>query len=131
MEGSYSRRRTHQVKVSLEAQDAAEVASCAQEEGVACGTFVRRLTLRHLAAVKTTRVTASVPRVSRDNDARKFGCHVSVLFTADEYARLQQLAGTGQTVSGYVGRCVVERGLLARRSRLGSPSGSTQPRRTP
>jgi hypothetical protein len=124
------RRRTHQVKVSLCRIDAAEIASAARDEGVGCGTYVRRITLRHLAALRTTGPTErdGLPAaVTRDRDAGTFGFHISVLFSADEYAHLQRLTGVGElTVSGYLGRCVVERWLLARRRQRGPSAIETQ-----
>jgi hypothetical protein len=105
-----------------------DVASCARDEGVGGGTFVRWLTLRHLAALKKAGVTTAVAlRADRDIDPVKLGSHISLWLTDDEYALLRRLAAAiGLTVSGYLGRCVVERWLLARRKRLASTPGTTK-----
>jgi len=68
-------------------------------------------------------------QVTRDRDATKFGSHISVLFTQNEYAALQRLASVVQlSVSGYLRQCVVERWLLARRDR---PDGAQGMKRFP
>lgn len=119
--------RVHQVKISLRLQDATEVASCARNEGVGSGPFIRSLTLRHLAGLTKARQVqrTSSSSVARDSDRMKFGSHISVWFTNEEHASLMRFGiERGLTVSGYIGRCVVERWLSARRQRLGTVAGA-------
>jgi hypothetical protein len=124
MQRTECHQRLHQVKVSLCEADAADIISLAREEGVGRGTYLRRLALRHLMALTKASVSAARPAVTRDRDTRKFGMHISVLLTEPEYADFQRLAADVQlTVSGYLGRCVVERWLLARRRRIDAGSG--------
>ena len=116
--------RVHQVKISLRREDAVDVACCARDEGIGSGTLVRRLVLRHLAAQRKSRVATSPSRAYRDCDRVRLGSHVSSWFTADEHALLRQLvSGSDLTVSGYLGRRVIEPWLIERRNRLGISSG--------
>ena len=122
--------RVHQVKISLCRQDAEEVASWARSEGVGSGTLVRLITLRHLTALTKSggaaRKTPSM--INHDKDKVKFGAYISAWFTNSEYIQLHDLAAVYQlTVSGYLGRCVVERSLVARRNRLAIPPGAPKP----
>jgi len=121
--------RVHQVKVSLRAEDAIDVARCARDEGIGGGTFIRRLVLRYLAAQNRARAGTPTPRLDRDGDRVKLGSHVSAWFTDGEYELLRRLvAETELTVSGYVGRRVIEPWLIERRHRLGSTSRRNDPR---
>jgi hypothetical protein len=74
--------------------------------------------------------TPPAPLFVDTHDTLKFGCHVSVWFADDEHALLQRVATTtGLTVSGYLGRYVVERWLRARRDRLAKAPETAERRR--
>lgn len=121
--------RKHQVKVSLCREDAAEISSFALREGAGVGTLVRRLALKHVAALCKLRV-ATPPVCIREGDRVNLGHHVSVWFTDEEYTLLQRFAtGAEVTVSGYIGRCVLESWLLRRRVALGLASTTAHPSR--
>lgn len=95
--------RVHQVKISLSLQDAADVTSCARNEGVGSGPFLRSLTLKHLARLNKAGQAqrASISSVARDSDRLKFGSHISVWFTNEEHASLLHFSiECGLTVSG-------------------------------
>jgi len=106
----------HQVKVSLREADARAIERYARASGVGAGTFVRGLALKHLVVLRRVAASAS-PRVA--DDARpRLASHVSVWLADDEYALLRNAAMTiGSTVSGYLGRYVVEPWLQTRRTR--------------
>lgn len=123
--------RTHQVKVSLRQSDAMEIMSLARHQGTGSGTVVRRLALAHLTAVQKSEV-AAVPAPARESDTVRFGHHIAVWFTDEEHALLQRFsAAAGFTVSGYLGRCVLEPWLrFKRRNALAKmPAMAETPRR--
>ena len=123
--------RKHQVKVSLHQVDAMEIASFARREGAGIGTFVRRLALIHLRGLQKLGV-ATVPSPVRDSDKVTFGHHVSVWFTDEEHAVLRHFSTTAAyTVSGYLGRCVLEPWLRMRRNTVTKAAATTQSSRKP
>lgn len=107
--------RNHQVKVSLRHVDAMEITSFARREGTGTGTFVRRLALIHLRGLQKPGV-ATAPSPARESDKVALGDHICVWFADEEHALLQHFStAAGFTVSGYLGRCVLEPWLRMRR----------------
>ena len=121
--------RKHQVKVSLRRADAKEISLLARQEGEGTGTLIRRLALKHLAALAKP-AGAKLRPPAREADKVKLGNHLSVWFTDEDYALLRRVSAiAGVTVSGYLGRTVLEPWLLGRRAAIAKAPAPAQPQR--